>query len=56
MNASVIRELVRPEVPTLPPYNAGLSSEAVRSATAARNAVQFASGYVPTRNARSASA
>ena len=31
MNASVIRELVRPEVPTLPPYNAGLSSEAVRS-------------------------
>jgi histidinol-phosphate aminotransferase len=30
MNASVIRGLVRPEVPTLPPYNAGLSSEVVR--------------------------
>ncbi|WHZ09854.1 MAG: hypothetical protein OJF60_000293 [Burkholderiaceae bacterium] len=30
MNASVIHQLVRPEVPALPSYNAGLSSESVR--------------------------
>jgi len=47
MNASVIQELVRPEVPGLPPYNAGLSSEAVRSRYGAQHIARLASNENP---------
>jgi histidinol-phosphate aminotransferase len=47
MNASAIRELVRPEVPTLPPYNAGLSSEAVRSRYGVNRIARLASNENP---------
>ncbi|MEJ8812296.1 histidinol-phosphate transaminase [Variovorax ureilyticus] len=47
MNATVIRELVRPEVPSLPPYNAGLSSEAVRQRYGASHISRLASNENP---------
>lgn len=47
MNASAIRELVRPEVPGLPPYNAGLSSEAVRSQYGVEHIARLASNESP---------
>lgn len=47
MNASVIRELVRPEVPSLPPYNAGLSSEAVRQRYGVQHISRLASNENP---------
>ncbi|MDM0107240.1 histidinol-phosphate transaminase [Variovorax sp. J22R24] len=47
MNASAIRELVRPEVPALPPYNAGLSSEAVRSRYGVEQIARLASNENP---------
>ena len=47
MNASAIRELVRPEVPGLPPYNAGLSSEAVRSRYGVDQIARLASNENP---------
>jgi histidinol-phosphate aminotransferase len=47
MNASAIRELVRPEVPALPPYNAGLSSEAVRSRYGVERIARLASNENP---------
>jgi len=47
MNASAIQELVRPEVPGLPPYNAGLSSEAVRSRYGVDHIARLASNENP---------
>jgi histidinol-phosphate aminotransferase len=47
MNASAIRELVRPEVPGLPPYNAGLSSEAVRARYGVDRIARLASNENP---------
>ena len=47
MNASAIRELVRPEVPGLPAYNAGLSSEAVRSRYGVDRIARLASNENP---------
>lgn len=47
MNASVIRELVRPEVPSLPPYNAGLLSEAVRRRYGVQHISRLASNENP---------
>ncbi|WP_431274512.1 histidinol-phosphate transaminase [Variovorax ureilyticus] len=47
MNASAIQELVRPEVPGLPPYNAGLSSEAVRSRYGVEHIARLASNENP---------
>ena len=47
MNASAIQELVRPEVPGLPPYNAGLSSQAVRSRYGAPHIARLASNENP---------
>ncbi|SCK07784.1 histidinol-phosphate aminotransferase [Variovorax sp. HW608] len=47
MNASAIQELVRPEVPGLPPYNAGLSSEAVRSRYGVLDIARLASNENP---------
>jgi len=47
MNASAIQALVRPELPGLPPYNAGLSSEAVRSRYGALHIARLASNENP---------
>ena len=47
MTASAILELVRPEVPGLPPYNAGLSSEAVRSRYGVEHISRLASNENP---------
>ena len=47
MNAAAIRELVRPEVPGLPPYNAGLSSDAVRSRYGVDRIARLASNENP---------
>lgn len=47
MNASAIRDLVRPEVPGLPPYNAGLSSEAVRARYGVDQIARLASNENP---------
>ncbi|MBO9651895.1 MAG: histidinol-phosphate transaminase [Variovorax sp.] len=47
MNASALQELVRPEVPGLPPYNAGLSSEAVRSRYGVDHIARLASNENP---------
>ena len=47
MNASAIRELVRPEVPGLPPYNAGLSSDAVRARYGVDRIARLASNENP---------
>ncbi|MGJ7509152.1 histidinol-phosphate transaminase [Variovorax sp. GT1P44] len=47
MNADAIRDLVRPEVPALPAYNAGLSSEAVRSRYGVDRIARLASNENP---------
>lgn len=47
MNASAIRELVRPEVPGLPAYNAGLSSDAVRRRYGVEHVARLASNENP---------
>ncbi|MBS0427658.1 MAG: histidinol-phosphate transaminase [Proteobacteria bacterium] len=47
MNASAIRELVRPEVPGLPAYNAGLSSDAVRRRYGVEHIARLASNENP---------
>ncbi|MDM0021749.1 histidinol-phosphate transaminase [Variovorax saccharolyticus] len=47
MNAAAIRELVRPEVPALAPYNAGLSSQAVRSRYGVEQIARLASNENP---------
>lgn len=47
MNAAAIRDLVRPEVPALPAYNAGLSSEAVRSRYGVDRIARLASNENP---------
>ncbi len=47
MNASAIHSLARPEVPPLPPYNAGLSSEAVRARYGVSEIARMASNENP---------
>lgn len=47
MNASAIHALARPEVPPLPPYNAGLSSEAVRARYGVSEIARLASNENP---------
>ena len=47
MNASAIQSLARPEVPPLPPYNAGLSSEAVRARYGVSEIARMASNENP---------
>ncbi|CAB5681827.1 Histidinol-phosphate aminotransferase 2 [Delftia tsuruhatensis] len=47
MNASAIHSLARPEVPPLPPYNAGLSSEAVRTRYGVSEIARMASNENP---------
>jgi histidinol-phosphate aminotransferase len=47
MSASIIYRLARPEVPPLPPYNAGLSSEAVRSRFGVADITRLASNENP---------
>ena len=47
MNAAAIRELVRPEVPALAPYNAGLSSQAVRTRYGVEQIARLASNENP---------
>ena len=47
MSASIIHRLARPEVPPLPPYNAGLSSEAVRSRYGVADIARLASNENP---------
>lgn len=47
MNASAIHALARPEVPPLPPYNAGLSSEAVRARYGVGEIARLASNENP---------
>ena len=47
MNAAAIRDLVRPELPALAPYNAGLSSQAVRSRNGVEQIARLASNENP---------
>jgi len=47
MNAAAIRDLVRPELPALAPYNAGLSSQAVRSRYGVEQIARLASNENP---------
>ena len=47
MNAAAIRDLVRPELPALAPYNAGLLSQAVRSRYGVEQIARLASNENP---------
>jgi histidinol-phosphate aminotransferase len=47
MTSSHLQRIVRPEVPGLPPYNAGLSSDAVRSRYGVQHVARLASNENP---------